>query len=220
LKSFATFLADETDEPNALSKLAIPKLPTPKNTPTAKTDDIDKLLASITGTDVWSRRDHTIICTLQSTGARRSEVARMRFDHLDLDSGRVIIPETKNGDPRLVRMNDETKLALRRYLRALDVFEDRHRREGAEPELWCSKRRAPLTSNGIEKMFSARSTAAGVKLTPHSFRRSVAVDYLAKGGSETYLMKLMGWKHRDMVKRYTEAVAVEEALRQHELLFP
>jgi integrase len=37
---------------------------------------------------------------------------------------------------------------------------------------------------------------------PHMFRHTVANDWLAGGGSEGDLMRLMGWHDRSMVERY------------------
>jgi integrase len=36
---------------------------------------------------------------------------------------------------------------------------------------------------------------------PHMFRRTFAHDWLAGGGAEGYLMRLMGWQDRAMLDR-------------------
>ena len=42
-------------------------------------------------------------------------------------------------------------------------------------------------------------------LTPHSLRRSFACAWLAKGGSETSLMRLCGWSSMTMIQTYVRA---------------
>ena len=42
-------------------------------------------------------------------------------------------------------------------------------------------------------------------LTPHSLRRAFAVRWLARGGSETGLMRVAGWSSLVMVQTYVRA---------------
>ncbi len=78
--------------------------------------------------------------------------------------------------------------------------------------------RGELTPNGVTQMLERRSKKAGVTVTAHSFRRSLAMRWLRSGNSEALLMTLVGWSSPRMVSRYVASVATEEALRQQQAL--
>ena len=78
--------------------------PKPKPQRTATQADVDALISTC-GEDVRSMRDVAIILALANTGARLSEIARMRWSDLDFD-GVLTIPETKGG--RAVVRSDST----------------------------------------------------------------------------------------------------------------
>jgi len=58
---------------------------------------------------VWLR---PIVGIAVSTGMRRGEILGLRHLDADLDGGRVLLPQTKNNDSRVVYLNQAAKLAL------------------------------------------------------------------------------------------------------------
>jgi integrase len=68
-------------------------------------------------------------------------------------------------------------------------------------------------NTGIRKMLIRRAEQAGyVGVTPHQFRHTFSDAWLKSGGSEGDLMRLNGWKSRQMVDRYADDVANQRAL--------
>jgi integrase len=60
-----------------------------------------------------------------------------------------------------------------------------------------------MTDNAIRQMIDRRTGDAGIPhINPHRFRRTFAHKWLADGGQETDLMRLAGWRSREMVGRY------------------
>lgn len=192
----------------------------PKERPQRTTTVADvAALRLVCGDDIRGRRDRALIHVLASSGMRRTEVASMKWGHLDLATGIVTVPVTKNGHPRIVRLDKDAQRAVRRYAHALNAWEFETDREPAE-YIWLSTtRRTNLTSNGMGQMLRERSQEAGVDVSAHAFRRGFAVQWLRKGGSESYLRQVAGWKSPRMVAAYVAKVAQEEALVEHERLF-
>lgn len=62
------------------------------------------------------RRDRAILSVLAATGMRRTEVASMRREDLDLDARTVLVPKSKTGRVRVVPFDDRAAHALARWL--------------------------------------------------------------------------------------------------------
>ena len=63
-----------------------------------------------------------------------------------------------------------------------------------------------MTDSGVRQMLERRCKDAGVDpIHPHQFRHTMAHRWFAAGGQETDLMRLAGWRSREMVGRYAPA---------------
>src|SRR5207244_3822 len=130
------------------------------------------------------------------SGVRCSEMAGLRVDDVDLDTG-IAYVTGKGSRLRAAPFGTKTALALRRYLRTRKT----HAHE-ASPALWLGQA-GPLGHTGIRQMFVRRGCEAGlVALHPHQLRHTFAHSWLAAGGQENALMKLAGWADRSMIDKY------------------
>jgi len=108
----------------------------------------------------------------------------------------------KGRRPRAVAIGDRTAEAVRRYMRA----RQRHR-DAALPNLWLGSQGA-LTRWGIKFLIERRAEMAGVEhANPHRFRHTFAHRWLADGNGETDLMRLAGWRSRQMLSRYAASAS-------------
>jgi integrase len=114
------------------------------------------------------------------------------------------------GEGRLVALAPVSARALALYLRA------RRDHDLANSDwVWLGTRgRARFGNTGIRKMPIRRAEQAGYGgVAPHQFRHTFFSDsWLRSGGSEGDLMRLNGWKSRQMVDRYADDVANQRAL--------
>lgn len=208
LQQWFRWLTDVEEEidTSPMAKLRPPKVPeAPPDVLTV--DQVRALLADAKGNDMISRRDSAIIRLLFDLGGRLGELARLRVDDVDRDRAEVHVVG-KGRRPRTLAMSSNTALAMGRYLRSRAA-----EKCAARPELWLADRnRGPLARGGIHQMLQRRGQAAGIDgLHAHLFRHTAAHRWLAAGGSESDLMKNMGWRSPQMLRRYGASLAEERA---------
>ena len=118
----------------------------------------------------------------------------------------------ESGEGRLIMLAPASARALAIYLRA------RRGHPLADSDwVWLGTRgrgRGRFGNTGIRKMLIRRAEQAGYEdVTPHQFRHTFSDAWLKSGGSEGDLMRLNGWKSRQMVDRYADDVANQRALK-------
>jgi site-specific recombinase XerC len=211
---FFTWLAD-TDEikVSPMAKMHAPQVPE-KMVPVIKGDDLKKLFKVVLGSDFESRRDKAMISLFIDVGVRVGEMAGMDVADLDLGEREVAVLG-KGRRIRRVRFIPETRLDIQRYV----LKRGQHPHAG-DAALWLGKR-GRLTESGIYRMIVRRCDEAGIARThPHAFRHTFAHEYLRAGGNEGDLMKVTGWRSRQMVDRYGASAAASRASEAHDKYSP
>ena len=196
LVQFFDWLVDEDELPASPMTATRPPaavLPSPR---VLVGEEIAALLAACAGPAFEDLRDAAIIRLFVETGLRRSELAALQLDDVDLELNAVYVAGAGR-PPRAVPFDRATVGALDRYLAARVGHPWAHL-----PQFWLGRRRQ-LTERGVAQALRHRGELAGLPhLHAQQFRHTFVQQYLADGGHPRDLMRLVGWKSRQLPGRY------------------
>jgi site-specific recombinase XerD len=215
LRRFFNWVVEEGElAASPMAKLRQPHIP---ETPVPVIDEVKlrRLFASCAGKGFRQRRDVAILRLFHDAGLRRQEMANLKVVDVDFRDDVVIVWAGKGQMTRAAPFGRQTARALDRYLLARDRHPQAHL-DG----LWLSSA-GVLTAGGIQQMVRNRGRKVGIEgLHPHQLRHTWASDWMAQGGQETDLMRLAGWKSREMLSRYGASAADRRARTAHRTYSP
>jgi type 1 fimbriae regulatory protein FimE len=129
-------------------------------------------------------------------GLRASELVALRWDDIDLATGRLHVSRAKSGDASVHPISGREIRALRKLLREAPP----------SPYVFISERRAPLSVAGYQRMVARAGVAAKFTFLVHSHMLRHACGYkLANDGHDTRsLQHWLGHRNISNTTIYTE----------------
>jgi site-specific recombinase XerD len=219
LRTFFNWCVDEEEMDRSPMRTMKPIEVPEAEVPIIPDDSLKRLLKVCSGKDYKSRRDTAIIMLFLDSGPRLSELTERTVGDLDLDQ-MVLRVLGKGRRHRSVPFGRKTTQALDRYLRAYAKHRGRALEDG-DALWWSVKRGSRLTIWGVGTMIENRCKEAEIPhIHPHRFRHTFAHQWLLEDGGETDLMRITGWKSRDMVSRYGASAAADRARAAHRRMSP
>jgi integrase len=132
-----------------------------------------------------------------ASGLRRSELANVKVEDLDLQEGKI----KTNGKGRKEAYAPIS--FAKKYVEAWLV--ESGKKSGSLFD---------LNTNGMQSFFSRLEKQAGLKTNAHVFRRAFAVIGRELGLSDLTIRDLGRWSSVDMVQRYTRDFSFDDANKQ------
>lgn len=158
-------------------------------------------------------RNKAMILVLFDTGVRLSELIAMKEDDIDKQNGHMKVIGKGNKE-RVVRMGKVTQKAIWRYLM--------HRPQIRQRSLWLTEEGRPISAGGVQSMVERLLERAKINGSGsvHKFRHTFSLNFLRIDRNVFNLQYLLGHSDLDMVRRYTSALGMEDALKAHEKASP
>lgn len=158
-------------------------------------EEIKSLIKYMEGEDdIIKERNILLIKMLQDTGARISEIVNLKKN--DVIGTKVKI-HGKGNKQRTNFILDKTKTYLNKVILDFAYY-------GNFEFIFIDKKGKKLSRTNAYNIIHDTAIMIGLekKVTPHIFRHTFATKYLANGGTESGLRKLMGWSSNKMLDVY------------------
>jgi len=167
---------------NPLKKIKFKRFDNPRRARVVlSVDEVKEILDNAKTFD--KRTMYPYLCTLAHTGARRSEILKLKRDDIDFNLGLINLKQTKNGHQRFVRISPNLSAVLKEKLESHQyafVFEN---------EFGLPLHMAELARliNKFKFIFPSEKD-----WVCHSLRHSFAYNFLKAGGEMYQLQAILG----------------------------
>ena len=157
--------------------------------------EVERLMKAASG-NRWGHRDATAILIAYRHGLRASEVVALRWDYIELASGRMHARRAKGGAASVHPIGARESRALRKLQREAP---------SPSPYVFVSERGSPLSVAGYQRMVARAGEAARFGFLVHSHMLRHGCGYkLANDGQDTRAIQhYLGHRSIASTVRYT-----------------
>ena len=154
---------------------------------------------------IVNHRDRAIFMVMLRCGLRVEEVANLTLAALDLPRRQLFVYHGKGAKDRVVYISDDAYQALIRYLKV--------RPTGRAKKLFLvekgSYRGRPISVRGIQKRMEYYARKAGLKISCHQLRHTMATQLLNADADLVTIQDLLGHSRMKTTERYCKVSNVK-----------
>lgn len=186
---------------NPAAELVLPRLPRQVPARVLTEGEVFRLLAVPDARSSSGLRDRAILEMFYSTGMRRSELALLEVDDVDLDRGTVVVRKGKGGRSRVVPVGRAAGDWTRKYLEQVRPA----LAAGPQAALFLTDYGEPFTKNRLGDLVQLIRNRAGLRVAGacHLFRHACATHMLERGADIRYIQALLGHSDLSTTQIYT-----------------
>jgi len=159
-------------------------------------------------------RDYTLQILLLETGIRISELLALTVDDVHLSEKELIVRNGKGNKTRIVPFQKTCAKVLQKYLK--------ERGNVPTDALFITIDNMPLQLRSVQdriRDYGLRAKISGVRVSPHTFRHTMAKLYIRNGGDPFSLQQILGHSSLDSVQMYVRLFS-NEVKEQHRKYSP
>ncbi len=204
LRSFLKWMDRADLEVMSPDKIELPKIED-RQVKFLSEEQVERLLAAPTLSDIGGRRDKAILELLFSTGLRVSELTGLNKDSVNLER-REFGVVGKGGKARVVFLSERAAEWLRQYLSARrDHYTPMFIRHKGKHDITADDNDMRLTPRSVQRMVKkyVKKIKLPVEATPHVLRHSFATDLLTGGADLRSVQEMLGHKNVATTQIYT-----------------
>jgi site-specific recombinase XerD len=218
LRMFLKYLAKRGVESLSAERIELAKV-SQRELDLITPEELERLLASPTGSDVKDLRDKAFLELLFSTGLRVSELCSLNRENFENAKTGEISVRGKGDKIRVVFISDKSREAVKNYLNKRADMEEalfigfgigkktslRTGNEGNSTEAKFSNPSSRLTPRSVERIVKHYALKAGIskKVTPHVLRHVFATDLLQNGADLRSVQVMLGHSNITTTQIYT-----------------
>ena len=173
--------------------------------------EIKKIEASVDRTTPDGKRDYAIILLASRMGLRRSDIASLTFESIDLKNERIYLIQKKTGAELDLLLVEPVKKALIEYFNAYEITE-------MTGQVFPTVEPMYITLLVTRQMKRAGININGRRKGPHALRSSLATSMVNDDISYEVVRHILGHQDHDTVRKYAKLDI--EKLRQCALEVP
>ncbi len=172
----------------------------PKNILSNK--EVEAIIAEVDVTAPLGLRDRALLELTYSTGIRRSELANLKVQDINLSSGWILVEQGKGGKDRRIPVGERACLWLKKYL--LDQRPYLLRNQNHEA-VFVYKNGKPMSADKVYRCIHSYIEAANIGKHggSHMLRHAMATHMLERGSDIRFIQKMLGHEQLTSTQIYT-----------------
>ena len=147
---------------------------------------------------IKGRRDRAMFLVMVRCGLRVEEVAGLALGDIDLRRARIIVQKGKGSKGRVVYVSNDAHQALVVYLKARPTSRARNLFLVEKGTM----RAQPISVRGIQKRIESYARRAGLKVSCHDLRHTMATQLLNADAELVTIQDLLGHSRITTTQRY------------------